>query len=234
MKTRPKRILHRGNVRDVVIVLSLVSAAFFTVDKVNIVVSLIVLAVGSWFNFVTKGTLVRETVLCDKGMYHLCRHPYYFSNFVIDISLCLLSGNIYLVLAYPFLFFWAYGPTFEEEETFLTERFSAQKDDYLLRRPQVFPCDTSMVSMKDILSEFRICRLTPYEIARLLRFWMVAILLIVVHEVSVRGIREAYDSSDMTLVVCGTAIIVMGLASAILTLMKKKKAAVATEDISRS
>ena len=49
----------------------------------------------------------------------MVRHPYYLSNFAIDYSFCVLSGNPYLLLIYPFLFFWSYQPTMSEEEHFL-------------------------------------------------------------------------------------------------------------------
>ena len=63
--------------------------------------------------------MIRNRVLCTQGAYAVVRHPYYLANYLIDIGFCLASGNVYLVLAYPFLFFWAYGPTLRSEESLL-------------------------------------------------------------------------------------------------------------------
>jgi protein-S-isoprenylcysteine O-methyltransferase Ste14 len=57
------------------------------------------------------------------------RHPYYLANYLIDTAFCLLSGNSYLLLAYPFLFFWSYGPTFRKEETALKGRHGKRTVD---------------------------------------------------------------------------------------------------------
>jgi protein-S-isoprenylcysteine O-methyltransferase Ste14 len=63
-----------------------------------------VLAVGSLLHFVVKGVLIRNSVLCKDGIYSVVRHPYYLANYIIDSSFCLITGNMYLVFMYPFLF----------------------------------------------------------------------------------------------------------------------------------
>ena len=63
-----RRLLHRGNVRDTVLVLALVSAAGFPLPFGNFWCAFGILAAGSLLNFMTKGILIRNTVLCDRGV----------------------------------------------------------------------------------------------------------------------------------------------------------------------
>ena len=113
------RWLHRGRLRDLVVALCLVSALVCPRDTAMLAVALVLFTAGCLLHVLVKGQLIRNVTLCTEGAYSIVRHPYYLANYLVDVSLCLLSGNVYLVLLYPFLFYWAYGPTFAEEEALL-------------------------------------------------------------------------------------------------------------------
>ncbi len=172
--------LYRGNVRDIIIVLSLISAIFFPITYTRIAVGLCVLVIGTLLHILTKATLIRNRVLCQDGVYRICRHPYYLSNFIVDMSFCLLSGNIYLVFVYPFVFFWAYGPTFNFEENKLFAKHPEEFVPYLLNTPQVFPYLGSFREFSTILNDASMGRVSRKEWVRISRFWIVAMVILLV------------------------------------------------------
>jgi hypothetical protein len=111
------------------------------------------------------------------------RHPYYLANYLIDSSFCLLSGNLYLVLLYPFLFFWAYGPTIREEEQLL---FTRHGDSFIkdsLEIPQVFPDIISVINFRALFKGFSVKRITLRECSRIMKFCAIALFLALIHEV---------------------------------------------------
>lgn len=186
-----KRLLYRGNLRDVVIVLAAISSIYYPINTVQIAVALVLLAAGTLLHVVTKATLIRNEVLCREGVYRICRHPYYLSNFTVDVSLCLLSGNIYLVLAYPFLFFWAYGPNLRSEENRLADIHKQDQYDFLLQVPQIFPGPGSIVWPGQILKETSLRRISMNECSRIIKFWGFALGLILIHHVAAADRRLA-------------------------------------------
>ena len=99
------------------------------------VIGFCLLAIGCFLHIVAKGVLIRNVVLCNRGIYAVVRHPYYLANYLIDSSLCVLSGNLYLVAAYPFLFFWSYGPTLRKEESFLASKYGDAFHERQLQHP---------------------------------------------------------------------------------------------------
>src|SRR4030042_5025842 len=111
--------LYRGNLRNIVILISAISALFYPISGLKIIISLTILTVGCALHFIVKGILVRVKILCKDGVYASVQHPYYLANYLIDSSFCFLSGNSYMILLYPFLFFWAYGPSLTGEENLL-------------------------------------------------------------------------------------------------------------------
>jgi len=119
-----------------------------------VAISLFLLFAGSLLHFFVKGVLVRNTVLCKDGIYRLTRHPYYTSNYLIDVSLCLLSGNQYLLVAYPFLFFWAYGPTFRKEEAHLMTLYPEEYHRYGLETPRSYRTPAPLATGRDFSMVF--------------------------------------------------------------------------------
>jgi hypothetical protein len=111
------------------------------------------------------------------------RHPYYLANYLIDSSFCLLSGNLYLVLLYPFLFFWAYGPTIREEEQVLLARHGDSFIKDSLEIPQVFPDIISVRNFRALFKGFSVKRITLRECSRIMKFCAIALFLVLIHEV---------------------------------------------------
>jgi len=175
--------LTRRNLRDLVIVLSLASTAVFATNNIEIYIAFGLLALGCFLHFVSKGTLIRNVVLCDKGIYQVLRHPYYLANYLIDSSFCLLSGNLYLILLYPFLFFWAYGPTIREEEQLLFTRHGDSFIKESLEIPQVFPDIISVINFRALFKGFSVKRITLREYSRIMKFCAIALFLVLIHEV---------------------------------------------------
>ncbi|MBA4417960.1 MAG: hypothetical protein C0392_08630 [Syntrophus sp. (in: bacteria)] len=188
-ENRPHSILNRSNLRDIVVVISLISALFYNAALTEIITSFVLLAFGCLFHLVTKGVLIRNVVLCKDGTYSIVRHPYYMANYLIDSSFCLLSGNVYLLLVYPFLFYWAYGPTIRKEEGYLAGLYGAEFFKYTLDIPQIFPDSYSIKNnWKEVINGFSMRRITRNEISRFARFWATACAVLFVHNVSNGGL----------------------------------------------
>ncbi len=173
--------LYRGNLRNLIRILSYLSVFFFRVNMKEIVAAFILLGIGCLVHYITKGELVRNVIMCNNGIYGIVRHPYYMANYLIDISFCLLSGSPYLLVVYPFLFFWVYGPTLRKEERFLAETHNEPYIEYMLDVPQVFPDSYFVKYLKGIFSGFSKKRISRNEISRIMRFWATALFILFLH-----------------------------------------------------
>lgn len=173
-----KDAVTRSELRDVIIFLSAVSVFFSPTSTAQIAVAFALLLVGSFTHFVSKGVLIRNEVLCRDGIYSMVRHPYYLANYLIDTGFCLLSGNRYLLLAYPFLFFWSYGPTLLKEEGTLTEKHGDAALAFMLSIPPVFPDRHSIFHLPSLFDGFSTKRISLKELARIVRFFAVAFLIL--------------------------------------------------------
>lgn len=181
IKKKDEGFLTRSGLRDAVLLLCAASAFFYPLTVVETGVALLLLVLGSSMHFITKGVLIRNRVLCREGVYGIVRHPYYLANYLIDSSFCVLSGNRYLLLLYPFLFFWSYGPTFRKEEGTLTEMHSEESVAYMLGTPPVFP-DRHSVRGAHPFAGFSWRRISGKEVARIMRFYAMAPLIVVIHK----------------------------------------------------
>ncbi len=177
--------LTRRNLRDLIMVFSLGSALFLDTSSTCVYISFASLVLGCLIHLVSKGTLIRNTVLCTEGIYGLVRHPYYLANCLIDWSFCLLSGNLLLVLAYPFLFFYAYGPTMRKEEELLFNQHGDSFTRSTLEIPQVFPNINTVKNIGMVFKGFSLKRITPKECSRIVKFWAAGFLLVLIHKIKV-------------------------------------------------
>ncbi|MBN2225179.1 MAG: isoprenylcysteine carboxylmethyltransferase family protein [Deltaproteobacteria bacterium] len=189
----PKRFfLNRGNLRDAVVAMSIVLSLLLPVgiEPVRISFALFVLLAGIGLHLLVKGQLIRNKVLCTEGTYGLVRHPFYLANFSIDLSLCLIVGNIYLIALYPFLFFWAYGPTLKVENERLSKIHGEGYTKYESKVPEIFPSPLSIGVLRIIFRGFSWSRITKNEVLRIIRFCSVASLLIIIQDVRTEGLGE--------------------------------------------
>ena len=188
-----KSFLTRSRLRDVVLFLCCASALLRPIGTGGLAVGFALLAIGCALHLVSKGILVRNTVLCENGIYGFVRHPYYLSNYVIDSAFCVLSGNAYLLLIYPFLFFWAYGPTMRKEEALLGSLHEAAFARHSTEVPQVFPERASFRHWKSAFEGFSLTRITWKESGRIARFLSLGFFLLLIHELradGLAGLRE--------------------------------------------
>jgi len=180
VKEKHQKITRR-NLRNLIRFLSYLSVIFFSINNLEIIVAFFVLGAGCVVHFITKGVLIRNVVMCNNGIYGVVRHPYYMANYLIDVSFCLLSGNPYLVLVYPFVFFWVYGPTLRKEEKFLAATHNEPYIEYILDVPQVFPDSYFTGYIKSIFSGFSKKRISRNEISRIMRFWATGFFICFLH-----------------------------------------------------
>ncbi len=181
MKTK-RHFLNRSKLRDTIILCSIASAYFFDLTTMSTIAGFLLLGAGSFLHFLAKGILIRNVVLCDKGIYGIVRHPYYLSNYLIDTSFCVLSGSPYLLLLYPFLFFWSYGPTLRDEERLLAAKHGNSFVEGVFAIPQVFPDIGSLKGIKEIFRGFSIKRITWKEIGRITRFCSIGFAIMLLQQ----------------------------------------------------
>jgi hypothetical protein len=177
--------LSRRNLRDLTVVLSLGSALFLDASSTTVYIALGLLGLGCFIHVVSKGTLIRNTILCKEGIYGVVRHPYYLANYLVDWSFCLLSGNLLLFLLYPFLFFCAYGPTMTKEEDILFSKHGDSFTKSALEIPRVFPNINSLRNISTVFRGFSAKRITLKECSRTMKFCATGLLLVLIHEVKV-------------------------------------------------
>ena len=228
MSWRKSDFLTRSNLRDLVLLLSFMSTVFFGITAGEVVIGFLLLAGGCFVHFLSKGVLIRNTVLTRRGIYGMVRHPYYLSNFVIDYSFCALSGNLYLLLIYPFLFFWSYQSTMAEEEAYLQ---SIHGDAFIRYRsdvPPIFPDHASLEGWRTLFEDFSWKRITWKECGRILRFWFIGLFIMLLHEFAAKGLsvltdlfHPAWHDVDTSLLVPLTIIVFM--ASAVITWIANKR-----------
>jgi hypothetical protein len=180
--------LTRRNLRDLIMVLSLASAVLFPISNAKMLLGFGLLGLGCFLHFVSKGILIRNVVLCNKGIYQVVRHPYYLASYLIDSSFCLLSGNLFLVVFYPFLFFWAYGPSIRREEQVLFDRHDESFIKDSLEIPQVFPDIVSLRHVRALFTGFSAKRITLKECSRITKFFAIGLFITLIHEFKVDGL----------------------------------------------
>jgi hypothetical protein len=183
-----RRILDRSRLRDVVFLCCFASTLIYGVDNAGIIIGFGMLVVGCFLHMVAKGILVRNIVLTNRGLYRIVRHPYYFANYLIDSGFCVLSGNPYLLLVYPFLFFWAYGPTLRSEEKLLNEKHGPTFLNNSFIVPQVFPDSGSLGGLKKLCEGFSLKRISAKECSRVARFSSMGLTIILFHELKPEGL----------------------------------------------
>lgn len=214
-----RNVLNRSKLRDVVLLCCFVSALMYGVSNTCIVIGFTMLAAGCFLHVVAKGTLIRNVVLSNRGLYGVVRHPYYLANYLIDSSFCVLSGNLYLPLVYPFLFFWAYGPTLRNEEGLLNEKHGAAFLDDSFMIPQVFPDTGSFSGLNKLFEGFSLKRITAKECSRVAKFFSIGFAITLIHELKPGGlsglkhllIPTKHDYDEFILMLVTTALFLVSL-----------------------
>ncbi len=159
-------------------------------DLIGYLVPLGVLTAGCLLHFIVKAQLIRNVVLYTEGTYAIVRHPYYLANFLIDYAFCMLSLSLYLIFAYPFLFFYAYGPHIGQEEQRLAYLHAEKFYAYCITVPQIFPDSNSIRNFKKLLKNSSFSRITSNEIKRISRFVAVACFIVFCQEMKTDGWGE--------------------------------------------
>lgn len=214
--------LNRSNLRDILLLCSAFSSLVFSLTTIEMAFGLGLLGAGCLLHLVVKGQLIRNVVLCRTGLYGMVRHPYYLANYVIDSAICLLSGNIYLVVLYPFFFFWAYGPTFEKEEGYLASQHGHLFHQHAAGTPQIFPHGGSLSNWSTLLEGFSPKRISLKEWARTARFWASALFIVSIHEVRTEGLHTLYGGDDLDALVLFGLVLAFS-ATSLLFLAKRKR-----------
>jgi len=136
------RVLNRRHVHDLTLALALFSAGQST--RVWAAVGLTLFALGLALHVWSKCVLVRNVQLCTEGPYALCRHPFHLSNILFDLGICTMTGNVWLLVLYPILFWAAYRPTIQSEESSLAAIYGEAHAKYRATTPLILPAVTHL------------------------------------------------------------------------------------------
>jgi hypothetical protein len=205
-KLQLREFAMRGLLRDATIVLGLL---FSDMHANRFAAGMAIFAVGAALHFWSKGVLVRNWVLTTTGPYRAVRHPFYLANLIIDLGICLISGNLYLLAAYVPLYLLTYIPTIRREEAFLRGTYGPTFDEYALRVPPILPRNPARFigpwdfSWDNIRSE--------HELARLLRILAVPLLFAI--EYLVFHTPPEQKGRIASLVICVAAVVAFNAAS---------------------
>ena len=69
----------------------------------------------------TEGQVAAE--LNETGIYSLVRHPLYVGNFLMWLAVAMLTGNIWFIVSFTFLYWVYYERIMFAEEAFLRNKF---------------------------------------------------------------------------------------------------------------
>lgn len=165
----------RGVLRDIVLIAALI---FLRFSWTWFFVGLGIFLVGCALHFWSKGCLVRNWVVTMSGPYRLVRHPFYLANFIIDVGICVMSGNVYLLAVYLPLFLIAYIPVIQAEESDLIEAHEEYRE-FARAVPRLLPYKIHRLFGPLDLSWANIQR--EQEIPRLLRILASPLYIILVY-----------------------------------------------------
>ena len=83
-----------------------------------------------------KGKWLQTTVLVDKGIYSVVRHPMYLSFMMYPVALMFISQHwLSLILGFPFIIYLYFGMRSEEKNNI--EKFGDEYRIYMLRVPRM-------------------------------------------------------------------------------------------------
>ena len=134
----------RGGVRWYMLVAGLVAASLrpaagWPPALITLAVALPTFAVGLFFRFWAKGCLHQNQEVTNAGPYRFVRHPFYFGNLLVDLSVVVMSGWWPLWCVAPVWWFLVYLPVMRREEKAMIDRFGDAYLAFKQRVPRVIP-----------------------------------------------------------------------------------------------
>ena len=166
----------RAVIRDLTLIAGLV---FINIDWTLFSIGIIIFLIGASLHLWSKSCLVRNAVVTICGPYRLVRHPFYLANIIIDIGLCFISGNLYLLAAYIPLSLLTYTLTLRKEEKYLKGRHGDEYIKYAKDTPALFPYKIHRIfgpldaTWQNVRKE--------HEVPRLLRILSLPLVFLIVH-----------------------------------------------------
>lgn len=171
----------------------------------------------------TSGRNTKEQIadsLNQFDIYSATRNPLYLGNFFMWLGCVLMFGNIYLTIAFVFLFYVFYERIIFAEEQFLLDKFGKDYEQWANKTPIFFP---KFTNYKASGKKFDLKRVCIQEKNGLLAIFSVFLLLEVWEKISI------YINSASIKIGADDYFLLLGLIFSILfyaffkSLKKKKK-----------
>ena len=99
----------------------------------------VVAAAGEGLRVYASGIIAKDETLSRAGPYAYTRNPLYFGSFLMSLGLCVASGNVWVIAAFPLFFFPVYYATILREEDFLRGKFGDRFDEFRKSVPRFVP-----------------------------------------------------------------------------------------------
>ncbi|MCM8759939.1 MAG: isoprenylcysteine carboxylmethyltransferase family protein [Candidatus Omnitrophica bacterium] len=93
------------------------------VGKINHLFPMIIIVIGEIIRTIAAGTIKKNEILTNTGIYKIVRHPLYLGSFLISLGFCLMCNHLLLWIYFLFFFPVCYIPTIILEEQFLENKF---------------------------------------------------------------------------------------------------------------
>ena len=126
-----------------------------------------------------KGCLHQMQEITTSGPYMFVRHPFYLGNFFLDMSICIMSGFIPLMLLFPFMWLGIYIPKMREEEERMIKQFGVAYEGYKKNVPVWFPLKRPILSKEGF--SWKNPNILGTEIPRTLRFLCYPLLFLSIY-----------------------------------------------------
>jgi hypothetical protein len=203
----------RGILRDATIVAGLV---FMDMKTGLLIAGLILFLLGAGLHVWSKGCLVRNWPLTTCGPYRIARHPFYLANLLIDIGICLISGNLWVLCLYILAFLLIYVPTIRMEEKSLKEVHGDEFVRYAREVPALIPFRLHRILGRQDLSWNNIVR--EKEVSRILRILAIPLYFIIVHI-----ILSGHEGRVVSLAIAVLSALVLNVASMVIRKFESPK-----------
>jgi len=184
---------HRGGVRPWLMGIGLGAALLGgTTGLVLIAAGACLVLASMLIQFWSKGCLHQNAEVTRAGPYRFVRHPFYFSNLLLDAGIVTMSGFLPLMVLAPLWWLAVYIPAMRKEEDHLKALFEEQYQRYMERVPRLFPV-RSPLPPREGAFQWDSRNILATEIPRAIRYLTYPLLFLLAMQLSRQGLTASWQ-----------------------------------------
>lgn len=108
-------------------------------NESTLAVGLAVAFAGEAFRIYSAGCIDKNQAIARSGPYRWTRNPLYFGSFLLYLGFSIASGSLGIIAFFVPAFYFVYNSTILLEEEYLSGKFGAEYDAFLIEVPRFFP-----------------------------------------------------------------------------------------------